>query len=138
MVSLLTKTDQLHLADALLQLGPCEVVFDLKNPRRQYADQRYQNLCLALPADQLAIFREHDAKNPNMHPFVRGGPGDPWIQVKVDTRATHLPLAQLVRGQFCQVIISPKPWVMEGKEGISLSVQNLRIVEPKRILCDFI
>jgi len=139
MVSLLTHTNQLHLPDALLQLGPCAVVFDLRNPNSRFADQRFQNLCLEVPPEQLAIFLEQDAKTPSRHPFVKGSIGQQYIQVKADTSNPQFPWNRLIRGTLCTVIVTPRPWVMEGKAGTVLSVQNWRIVEAeKNSLCDFI
>ena len=139
MVSILIQTSQLTRTDGMIQLGTCEIIFDLKNPNSPYRDQRFQNLCLAVPAEQLAVFLEQDDKTPSRHPFVRGAPGNHFIQVKVDSLDTQLPLHKLVRGKNCQVIVTPKSWDVNAKCGTSLILKNLRIVEANNdSLIDFI
>ena len=141
MVSILTSTAQLNIADSLLQIGsaesPCEIVFGL-NSNGPYSDQRFQNLCVRVPADKLALFLAQDTQNPNDHPQVKNRNEDPWIQIKVDTHGTDLRLGQLVRGVLCMIIVSPRPWTMDNKKGCSLTLKNVKIIEPKQIRYDFI
>ena len=128
---MLTSVKQL-LAHHPYQIGstetPCEVVFGVSNYDEGKAIRGIKIKC-----PQMDIMAAFDDEAQDMHPIIKTYKDQQFITLKI-AEDTELPcsLTELVRGTRFLAIVQSIPWSMSGKQGVSLRLVALKLIEKKK------
>ena len=132
MTSMLDNADQLATSD-VIQLGNAddayEVLYGFNN--KFDVDKKWRSIALVVPASAIPIFAEADA-NSKLSPFLKTSKdGRQYIIVKISDATEIVGKQAIERGDQCILIVRPEKWAFQGREGVSLRVIAVKVLERK-------
>ena len=106
------------------QLGtsqqPCQVLFGMAS--RFDEGKLYKTIKATCP--EMCLFRDYDMES-ELHPLVKQWDDTAYVSLKV--RADDPTLSLLTRGCCFLVIVTARKWKMNGKRGVSLYAEAIKI-----------